>query len=455
MIALSLEQVARACGGVLVGGDPAAPVLGVVADSRDAHPGALFVAISGERVDGHDFAAAAVGAGAVAVLGARALAVPTIVVDDPVTALGRLATHTLARLPEMTVVAITGSSGKTSTKDLIAQVVDPPVVSPMGSYNTEVGLPLTVLRVDESTRVLVLEMGMRGLGHIRTLCRIARPDISVVTNVGTAHLELLGTRENIALAKGEIVEELDPEGIAILNADDPRVAAMARRTRGRVVTYGTGSDADIRAEGVVLDEQARPGFTLSHGSRSAWVSLPMHGVHMVSNALAAAAVGLVTGVDLHDVTRRLAQAVPRSRWRMEVSERSDGTVIVNDAYNANPESMRAGLEALAAMAGGRTTWAVLGEMKEIGPQSGSEHEAIGAYAQRLGIARIIAVGAGAEAIAIGARAAGHTEAIAVDSVDEALAELAAGVRPGDVVLVKASRSVGLEAVAARLLEGTG
>jgi UDP-N-acetylmuramoyl-tripeptide--D-alanyl-D-alanine ligase len=451
MIPMTTRQIALAVSGALSEATGDEVVTSVCSDSREVTTGSMFVAIAGERVDGHDFSPQVFAAGASAVLAARPVGGPAIIVSDPVAALGRLATHVLDGL-DVTVVAVTGSSGKTSTKDLIAQVVEPPVVAPIGSFNTDVGLPLTVLRADNHTRVLVVEMGMRGLGHIRTLTQIAPPDISVVTNVGTAHLELLGSQAGIAQAKGEIVEALTADGLAILNADDPYVAGMSARTVARVITYGLADGADVQAQGVVLDDLARPSFVLRHGADYGWVTMSVHGAHQVSNALAAAAVGFSMGLDMETVTRRLAAAEPRSKWRMEVSERSDGVVVINDAYNANPESMRAGLEALAAMGDGRGTWAVLGEMREIGPTSPAEHAAIGERARGLGIDHIVVVGEGARPLARAAEG-GRSEVLWVSDPASALDHVGRHVHPGDAVLIKASRSIGLDVIAAGLLEG--
>ena len=451
MIPMTTGQIAVAVGGTLCDATGDEVVTSVCSDSRDATVGSMFVAIAGERADGHDFSTQVFAAGASAVLAARPVGGPAVVVGDPVAALGRLATFALTTL-DVTVVAVTGSSGKTSTKDLIAQVVEPPVVAPIGSLNTDVGLPLTVLRANEHTRVLVVEMGMRGLGHIRTLTKIAPPDISVVTNVGTAHLELLGSQAGIAQAKGEIVEALTADGLAILNADDPHVAGMSVRTVARVATYGLTEEADVQAQSIVLDGLARPSFVLRHGTDYGWVTLSLHGAHQVPNALAAAAVGFSMGLDMETVTRRLAAAEPQSKWRMEVVERPDGVVVINDAYNANPESMRAGVEALAAMGEGRDTWAVLGEMREIGPTSASEHAAMGALAQELGIDHIVVVGEGARPIAEAA-AGGSSEVLWLADPASALDHLMRHVHAGDAVLIKASRSIGLDVIAAGLLEG--
>jgi UDP-N-acetylmuramoyl-tripeptide--D-alanyl-D-alanine ligase len=464
VIALTLAELAGLCGGVLAGADPTAVASGpVVVDSRAAVPGAVFVATKGERVDGHDFAAEAVRAGAVAVLAERALAgVPTVVVAHAVTALGALASSVLDRLPDVAVVALTGSSGKTSTKDLVAALLEPlgPTVAPPGSYNTEIGLPLTVLAADRSTKFLVLEMGARGIGHIQDLTRIARPQIGVVLNVGSAHLGEFGSREAIAAAKAELVEALPADGLAVLNAGDPLVASMARRTSARVVFFGASPAADVRADALVM-ESGRARFQLVAGTQSAQVHLGLVGEHQVSNCLAAAAVALELGAELGAVAAGLSAAVPRSRWRMEVTERADGVTVVNDAYNANPESVRAALRALADLAQTpdatrRRTWAVLGEMRELGAESTSEHDAVGRLATRTGIDRLVVVGQGARATHLGAglesSAGPGTESAFVPDAAGAVALLLDQVRPGDVVLVKASRAAGLERVAEALLD---
>jgi UDP-N-acetylmuramoyl-tripeptide--D-alanyl-D-alanine ligase len=467
VITLTLAGLAQRCGGVLADAEPSAVTSGpIVVDSRAAEPGAVFVAVKGDRVDGHDFAAAAVRNGAVAVLAQRALpGLPTVVVGDPVTALGALATSVLGELPAVAVVGITGSSGKTSTKDLVAGLLEPlgPTVAPPGSYNTEIGLPLTVLRADAQTEFLVLELGARGIGHIKDLTQIARPQVGVVLNVGSAHLGEFGSREAIAAAKAELVEALPPDGLAVLNADDPLVAAMAGRTAARVVTVGVSADADVRARGLGLDAGRATFQLVAGGAESAQVRLQLVGAHHVGNALAAAAVALELGASLAAVAAGLSAAVPRSRWRMEVSERADGVTVINDAYNANPESVRAALESLAAVAGSgpsrRRTWAVLGEMRELGEESEREHDAVGRLAVRGGVDRLVVVGDGAAAAYAGADAesSGDDGTLAYFAADAeaALALLADQVEAGDVVLVKASRAAGLERVAAGLLEAAG
>jgi UDP-N-acetylmuramoyl-tripeptide--D-alanyl-D-alanine ligase len=458
VIGLTAGEVALAVDGTLTG-DAAAEVTGAVTvDSRTVAPGDLFVALPGERVDGHDFLPAAAAAGAAAALVARPhAALPCVAVGDPVAGLGRLATAVHDRLAAqgLRTVGITGSSGKTSTKDLLGQVLAAagPTVSPPGSYNNDIGLPLTVLAADEVTRFLVLEMGARGPGHIARLCRVARPHVGVVLNVGSAHLGEFGSADGVAQAKGELVEALADDGTAVLNADDPRVLAMAARTRARVVTTGCGDDADVRATGVVLDEHARARFTLTARGEAHPVALQVVGAHQVANALSAAAAAIALGLSPARVAGALSAAAPRSRWRMEVVRRADGVTVVNDAYNANPESMRAALAALTGLAGSRRI-AVLGGMAELGPGAPAEHERLGRDAAAAGTDLIVAVGADAVGIADGAVAAGRRageESVHVPDRTAARELLDRVLRPGDVVLVKASRSHGLERLAADLL----
>ncbi|QNP62854.1 UDP-N-acetylmuramoyl-tripeptide--D-alanyl-D-alanine ligase [Streptomyces genisteinicus] len=469
MIALSLAEIAE-----IVGGkshdipDPAILVTGsVVIDSRAVEPGSLFAAFRGDKVDGHDYAERAIAQGAVAVLAARPVPAPAIVVDDVQAALGRLARAVVERLGTQ-VVALTGSAGKTSTKDLVAQVLrrKAPTVFTPGSLNNEIGLPLTALTATAETEHLVLEMGARGIGHIRYLTELTPPRIGMVLNVGTAHIGEFGGREQIALAKGELVESLpsaDEGGIAVLNADDPLVRAMSTRTRARVVLFGEAADAAVRAENVRLTEHGQPSFTLHTPTGCSDVTMRLYGEHHVSNALAAAAVAHELGMPVDEIALALSEAGTLSRWRMEVTERPDGVTIVNDAYNANPESMRAALRALAAMgesarAKGGRTWAVLGMMAELGDEALAEHDAVGRLAVRLNVGRLVAVG-GREAswLQLGAYNEGSwgEESVHVSDAQAAVDLLRSELRPGDVVLVKASRSVGLEKVAEALLEGEG
>jgi UDP-N-acetylmuramoyl-tripeptide--D-alanyl-D-alanine ligase len=471
VIALTLAEVAAAVGGELCGDGSAVVTGAVLVDSRAVGAGDLFVALPGERVDGADFVPAAAAAGAVAALTTRPdPALPCVVVPDPVEALGRLAGAVHRRLVDggLVTVGITGSSGKTSTKDLLGQVLAAAgaTVSPQGSFNNDIGLPLTVLTADAGTRHLVLEMGSRGPGHIARLCAIARPEIGVVLNVGSAHLGEFGSAEVIAQSKGELVEALPAGGCAVLNADDPRVLGMAPRTAARVLTTGLGADADVRATGVHLDDAARARFTLvAHGEEHP-VALQVVGEHQVANALSAAGAALAAGMTPGAVAAALSAAGPRSRWRMEVSRRADGVTVVNDAYNANPESMRAALAALVRLPGRRRI-AVLGAMGELGPDADAEHARLGRDVVRAGVDLLVSVGPDAIGVHAGALAersaggSGTQEDGALDSVlhvpdrDAARRLLTDELGADDVVLVKASRSYGLERLAADLLQQDG
>ena len=459
-------------------GSEAVTVTNVEFDSRRVTPGTLFVALPGERVDGHDFAGAAAGSGAVAVLGSRSVReLPTLVIDAPgakpagaagsgalpaalpvLAALSALAAHVAGRLIAggLTVVGVTGSAGKTSTKDLIAAVLARAgsVVAPPESFNNEIGHPHTVLRADAGTAFLVLELSARGVGHIAALAATARPRIGAVLNVGSAHLGEFGSREAIAAAKGELVEALPAGadgGVAILNADDPLVAGMAVRTAADLVTFGLSPGATVRAADVVQDAAARASFTLVTPEGVAPVRLRLVGTHQVANALAAAAVGRAAGLDVTAVAEALSAAGPASKWRMAVSELTGGVTLINDAYNSNPESVRAALQALTVIGAGRRTWAVLGEMAELGPAAPAAHAEIGGLAASAG-ARVLAIGAAARPVERAAAAGAAPWARWVPDADAAAELLVAAVRPGDVILVKASRSVGLERLAARLAE---
>ncbi|MGV8908893.1 MAG: UDP-N-acetylmuramoyl-tripeptide--D-alanyl-D-alanine ligase [Propionicimonas sp.] len=465
---LSAGLLAGLAGARLVG-DPEATVgPDVVIDSRAITPGALFVALAGERADGHDFAAAAVAAGAGAVLVTRQLPldVPQVVVPDAIAGLTALATALVAqgRAAGLVTVGITGSSGKTSTKDLLAQLLATAgaTVAPVGSFNNEIGVPLTATRITPETRFLVSELGARGGGHITYLCAIVQPLVGVVVNVGHAHLGEFGSVAAIAQAKGELVEALPTDGWAVLNADDPLVSAMATRTIARIATFAVGAPPDfgdlrVWAEDVAYDERQRPAFRLQASGAvagAATVQLRVTGAHQVGNALAAVAVALTQGMSVADVAAALGAATLQSHWRMELSERSDGVLVINDAYNANPDSMAAALRTLASLRrpGGRLL-AVLGDMLELGPGAAQAHREIGQLAAQLGVERLIALGdhgddlvAGAEGIA---RAEGIDATIAGDR-EAATAEAAAWLRPADVVLVKASRGLALESVAEHL-----
>ncbi|MFE6969865.1 UDP-N-acetylmuramoyl-tripeptide--D-alanyl-D-alanine ligase [Isoptericola sp. NPDC057653] len=463
MIALTAADVAEATGGRLHAAADT-PVTGPVeVDSRRVGAGSLFVALPGERVDGHDFARGAVEAGATLVLAARELeGVPTVVVDDVQAALGDLARAVLARVRaggDLRVVAVTGSVGKTTTKDLLGQLladllpegVAPAeaLVVPTGSFNNEVGLPLTVLRVTAATRYLVLEMGADGPGNIAYLTRVAPPDVGVVLAVGVAHVGKFGSVEAIAATKAEMVSGVVPAGTVVLNADDQRVAAMASLATPEhtVTTFGTISSADVRAADVEVDTSGRARFGLVVGGADATpVELRLVGAHHVSNALAAATVVLALGGTVEAVAAGLSRATPVSPHRMAVTERPDGVTVVDDAYNANPDSMRAALRALAVMAGrSRRSVAVLGEMLELGDGARAAHDAIGRLVVRLNVKLLVVVGDGAYHIHEGAMQEGSwgEESVFVPDLDAARAVLAEALEPGDVVLVKSSLGSGL------------
>lgn len=456
MIPTSLLEVAQAVGGELHG--PAdVEIRGAAADSRSVEEHDLFVAIPGERVDGHEYVEVSMRAGAAAVLAEQAVDAPYVLVDDTVKALGELAKYALAQLPETQVVAVTGSSGKTTTKDLMADVLAKigPVVAPPGSFNTEVGMPLTVLAADAGTRTLVLEMGSRGVGHIEYLCQIAQPRISIVLNVGSAHVGEFGGQQEIAKAKSEIVSALPEGGVAVLNADDPLVASMPVPGGAQRLTFGESLDADVRVCNVQLDEMARPSFQLQYRGSEAEVKLKLSGEHNAINAAAVAAAALSLGMDLTSIAACLSAANSRSSWRMEVSTSPSGVTVVNDAYNANPESVVAALKALTEMGRNRQgrCWAVLGEMRELGTESLAAHDSVGRLVVRLNVSRLIAVGDGARAIHLGASQEGSwsDESVWVPDAIAAVSLLEKELAPGDVVLVKASRTVGLEKVAEAIL----
>jgi UDP-N-acetylmuramoyl-tripeptide--D-alanyl-D-alanine ligase len=447
-------------------GDPAAVITALTADSRTVIPGSLFVALPGERVDGHDYVAAAAAAGAAASLTKHPVTgALCLVVADPLVALGRLSRYVVDRSSAegLQVVGITGSVGKTSTKDLLAQVLEQagPTVAAAGNLNNELGVPLTVGRIEAQTRFLVAEMGARGIGHIAYLCDIAPPRIGVVLNVGQAHVGEFGGKAAIAQAKGELVESLPDDGWAVLNIDDPLVWAMRRRTKAQVLPWSTTQalDAGVWATDLIGNAYGRYSFTLherrnGQPERDRQVQLRLTGRHQVANAVAAAATAVALGLDLDQVAATLSAAAPRSRWRMELHDRSDGVTVINDSYNANPDSMRAALTTLAELGhDGRNTWAVLGDMLELGDQAPEDHAAIGRFAAEIGIHNLIAVGEHATRITGAAVAAGMPAPRAVALVDktDAVASIKAGLRPGDVVLVKASRALALDTVADDIL----
>ena len=433
----TLATVASATGGV-VDGDPTMPVRSISTDSRIAEPGAVFVALRGEEHDGHDHAAEAVAEGAVAALverGTHPDLVPRIDVDNTSDALRDLAAHRRSELG-MPVVAITGSTGKTSTKDLLAAAIPGSWASPR-SYNNEVGVPLTVLATPVNATALVVEVGSRGIGHIRWLMPAILPTVGIITNLGLVHLETFGSRDAIADGKWELIEGLSVGGTAILPEGEKR---LDRPHPGPTVTFGTGPDASVRISDLANDEAGRPSFVLHVDGGEFPVTLRMAGSHNAFNAAAALGAAMSIGVPAEAAVEGMASATG-SAWRMEI--RAGRFTVVNDAYNANPTSMEAALRTVAAMPG--RSFAVLGEMAELGPVTVSEHQRIGRLAADLGIDGVLTVGLDHGL----AEAAGGQN---VRDAAEALAWIQGRVGEGDVVLVKASRSVGLEGLADRLTE---
>lgn len=482
MRTVTLETLARWAGGRVLPADDGRQVgPDVVIDTRRVSPGALFVALPGTRVDGHDFTPAAAEGGAAAVMTRRTTGadLPHVVVDDTQKGLSRLARAVVAteRGRGLRTVALTGSSGKTSTKDLLGQVLETfgPTVAPVGSFNNEIGVPLTACRIDERTSFLVSEMGARGIGHIAWLTSIVPPDVAMVLNVGTAHLGEFGSRQAIARAKGEIVEALDEGGWAVLNASDELVAAMAPRTRGHIAWFSPDAehrrpDADLEvwAEEIGADDLDRHHFTLCvrHGGRTGrhHVSLTTMGGHQVANAVAAAAAAMAALISCGEISEdsaeriadALTRAVPRSPMRMELLQRSDGLVLVQDCYNANPDSMAASLNAMGHVLAARRRTdpltrgvAVLGDMLELGEDSATLNAESGARAARAGFDIVIAVGEEAGNIAEGARREGAQAIVA--TTDEAANSI--NWTSHDVVLLKASRLLALERVGRAVLSG--
>lgn len=467
MIAMTLAEVARAAGGRLA--DPADPaaeatVAAVVSDSRAVTPGALFAAITGARSDGHDFVPSVLEAGAVGAMVTREVpGVPAgrqILVADVTVALGALARHALTELrrrrPDLRVVGLTGSYGKTTTKDLLAQILQPlgTVLAPAGSFNSEVGLPLTVLRADTKTDVLVLEMGADAVGDLTYLTSIAPPDVAIELAVGAAHLQGFGSMENVAIAKGELISGSLPDAVCVLNIDDPRVAAMSELAGGReVLTFSrAGAQATVRAADISAGPDGRASFrilsSVPGASGEAAVELALTGEHQVGNALAAATVALHLGVPLPAVATGLALAGPASPHRMDVCELDGGITLIDDSYNANPTAVRAALATMARIGAGRRTVAVLAEMLELGEASAAEHASIGAEAARTGVDLLVSVAAPAE-LGAAAELAG-VGVLRASSVEHAGELLVPHLQDGDVVLVKGSLGTGVWRLADRL-----
>jgi UDP-N-acetylmuramoyl-tripeptide--D-alanyl-D-alanine ligase len=467
MIALTLAEIASAVGGSLrldaADAVPETVIDGAVTtDSREIGPGDVFFAKRGEFDDGHRFAPAAVeqGAALLVVEHPLDLAVPQVVVGDTVDALGALATEVVRRvraLGGLRIVGVTGSNGKTTTKNLLRTVLERvgPTVAARASFNNEVGAPVTMLELSEETRFLVAEMGASAVGEIARLVRMARPDVGIVLKVGLAHAGGFGGIEQTVRAKAEMVTDLLETDVAVLNADDPRVASMADLTAARVVWFGLGPSADVRA--TELSAHARgTDFTVTvPGGESARVHFGVLGEHHVLNALAAIAASVELGVSLPAVVEALESVTLAERWRMQLMGGRDGITVINDAYNASPDSMAAALKTLAQVqAPGTRTIAVLGEMSELGEFSGEEHDRIGLLAVRLGISQLVVVGQGARRLHISAINEGSWdgESAFVETADEAFDLVVATARPGNTVLVKSSNAAGLRHLGDRLGE---
>ena len=441
---LTLEQIAKFSGGEAIG---SGVVEQITIDSRLATAGSLFVALVGEKRDGHEFVSDVLAKGGFAMVRKGFSDQPgLIVVDDPLLGLQNFATAYLAER-DIPVVAVTGSNGKTSTKDMIAQVLRSryAVHSTQGNYNNEIGVPLTVLGVGEGDEVLVAEMGMRGLGHIKRLTEICPPDLGVITNIGPVHLELLGSMGNVAQAKGELLEALDEDGVAILNGDDPSVRGQARSFKGKIIYYGLDAANDLVASGIAIDLEGRPSFNVRYEGQEAQVMLAVPGVHNVWNACAALAVGARFGVTLQAGAEALAD-LTLSAMRLEVQRTPDGIVVLNDSYNASPASMKVALDTLAHMYCSGQRIAILGDMLELGDMAEEAHLDIGAYAKR-SATQLFFIGEYAPLMQEGA-GTGQVFATVEDF-------LATGFEASedDLVLIKASRGLKFERIVDQLMKG--
>ncbi len=465
MIALKPSEIAEAVGGRLIpsrAGDDDRPISAQSqTDSREVGTGEIFIARRGEETDGHLYAAQAVDRGAALLIVEREVddRVPQIVVEDATLALGLLAKDVVRRALEggaLRIVGITGSNGKTTTKNLVADMAARlgPTVASAKSFNNEVGGPLTMLRVESDTETLIAEMGASAEGEIERLTEMAPPHIGVVLSVGLAHAGEFGGIETTFRTKSEMVRDLPESAVAVLNRDDPWVARMADLTRARVVWFGQREDAEVRASDVIGSAEGTT-FTLHLGGESLPVHFRVLGEHHVANAMAAAAVGLELGLTPAQIVESLESATLAAPGRMQVLHGRDGITVINDAYNASPDSMSAALKTLAQISTpGTRTVAVLGAMSELGEFSGEEHDRIGLQVVRLGISELVVVGKEARRLHISAINEGSWdgESVFFEDQDEALAYLGETVLPGDTVLVKSSNAAGLQKLGDRLGE---
>lgn len=445
MIPLQASEIAKIVGGELIG-DDVSVIAPPVFDSSSATTGSIFLALKGEKADGHSYIDAAFANGAVLALVTTPSAQRCIVVKDVLDALNKLAAHVREALPDLTVIAITGSQGKTTTKDLLQHILEAigSTVAPQGNFNNELGTPITLLQCDASTKFCILEMGARHLGDIAALSQMAKPNIGVVLRVGTAHIGEFGSAEAVATAKSEMISSLDNSAVAILGQYDPFTQKMQSLHDGKTITFGESTAADVRATDIEIRE-GRPHFDLVTSAGRAAVGLRIVGIHQVANALAAAAVASVLGASIDLIAGALSTAELHSKWRMEISEIT-GVVLINDSYNSSPESAEAALRTLVLFAQerGGQSWAFLGKMHELGASSRDRHAGIGTLASEIGIDHLVCVAAPEYAAAIGVDCAMTVHLF--ESKAEALS-LVDQMRSGDVILVKASRAEAFEEIA--------
>jgi len=455
---MAAEQVIAAVDGTVISGTPPAEFSGVSTDSRTVRPGELFIALRGERYDGHAFAAEALRRGAAAALVSQPVEDGTgclIRVPDTLTALGRIAGAHRARFA-LSLIAVTGSTGKTTTKEMAAAILEGRgrVLKTQENFNNEIGVPMALLGLDAETDFAVIELAMRGPGQIAYLAEIAKPTVGVITNIGPSHLELLGSLEAVAAAKGELLEALPPDGTAVINADDAHADLLRARSAARVMTFGVEQPADVRALDIERSDRAAARFRLVTPAGEAEVALGLPGRGNVYNALAAAAAALAALPDVspEEVARGLG-AVSPARHRLELVEAQGGVTVLDDCYNASPASVAMALEVLEALPGNRK-FAALGDMRELGPAAEELHREIGEQAAQMGLERLVAVGELGRAIAEGARAALPQDRVAWEADAEGAAEhLQPLLGRGDVLLVKGSRAMGMEAIVRRLVGG--
>ena len=439
MIALTLEQIATIVGGKTYGDATALITSAPVFDSRLAAKGSLFLALVGENSDGHNFIDDAKAHGATGFMTTKEVKGDGVLVSDVLLAVRALAAYVRKQLPELIVIGITGSSGKTTTKDLLASVLSSRAntVATKASFNNELGAPITLLECNSDTKYCILEMGARHMGDIAALCEMARPNVGVVLRVGTAHLGEFGSVEKIAQTKGELIQTLEADAIAVLGTYDPHTKAMKSLHAGRVIYFGEGAQDDVRAADIEMRE-ARPHFDLVTPAGRDAVGMRLIGAHQISNALAAAAVCTALDIPIEVIASGLSTADLASKWRMQISETED-LLIINDSYNANPESMKAAMDSMALFAQerGGASWAFLGQMHELGAQSNELHASVAAHAHALGIDHLVTIGT--RAFAAGIPAQSSTTLHYCENIPQALT-LVSHFAPGDVVLVKASRS---------------